>query len=98
MVKKLKHAAYFFDPSIPILAQNPEANFVVAPSDHLILKEEAFLNKIQEGLNFVQEEDVWLTLGIAPTHPNTGYGYIHFDQNSKKQKSICKLAGLVGDM
>lgn len=67
-----------------IAAKDPEANFVVAPADHLILKETAFLQKIKEGLEFVENNEVLLTLGIQPTHPNTGYGYIHFDQNQQK--------------
>lgn len=66
-----------------IAAKDPNANFVVAPADHLILKEAAFLRKIEEGLQFVEEHEVLLTLGIQPSHPNTGYGYIHFDQNQQ---------------
>jgi len=58
---------------------DPNASFVVAPSDHLIIKEEEFLRKIQQGLDFVSENDALLTLGIKPTHPNCGYGYINFD-------------------
>ncbi len=61
------------------------ANIVVAPSDHLIIKEEAFLNKIKDGLDFVQANESLLTLGIKPTHPNTGYGYIHFNQENEKE-------------
>ncbi|MCP4438750.1 MAG: mannose-1-phosphate guanylyltransferase [Aureispira sp.] len=58
---------------------NPEANFVVTPSDHVILKEELFVKKINASLEFVAQKDAILTLGIQPTNPNTGYGYIHFD-------------------
>ncbi len=61
---------------------NPKANFVVAPSDHIILKEEQFVNRIKEGLDFVEKNNALLTLGIQPHHPNTGYGYIHFDKES----------------
>lgn len=57
-------------------ALNPEANLVVAPSDHIILKEEAFVNTLQRGLAFTAGNDALLTLGIAPTRPDTGYGYI----------------------
>ncbi|TRX72016.1 mannose-1-phosphate guanylyltransferase [Carboxylicivirga sp. M1479] len=56
--------------------QNPDANIVVAPSDHLITKEEAFRKVIQDGLDFVSTNDVLLTLGIHPHRPETGYGYI----------------------
>jgi mannose-1-phosphate guanylyltransferase len=65
-----------------ILQRNPNANFVVAPSDHLILKEEAFLTKIKQGLDFVSKNEALLTLGIKPTNPNTGYGYINFDNKT----------------
>ncbi|BDS13942.1 mannose-1-phosphate guanylyltransferase [Aureispira anguillae] len=61
---------------------NPNANFVVAPSDHIILKEEEFIKKIKTGLDFVHQNKALLTLGIQPNNPNTGYGYIHFDPNS----------------
>jgi mannose-1-phosphate guanylyltransferase len=57
-------------------ALNPEANLVVAPSDHIILKEEAFVNTLQRGLAFTAGNDALLTLGITPTRPDTGYGYI----------------------
>lgn len=69
--------------ALKLKALNPNANFVVAPSDHVILKEEAFTQHILEGLNFVQENKVLLTLGIKPHQPNTGYGYIHFDKNAE---------------
>ena len=58
---------------------DPNASFVVAPSDHLILKEAEFLNKIKQGLDFVSSNEALLTLGIRPTHANTGYGYINFE-------------------
>ena len=59
---------------------DPNASFVVAPSDHLILKEEEFLRKIEQGLEFVSQNKALLTLGIRPTNPNTGYGYINFEK------------------
>lgn len=59
-----------------IRALNPNANIVVAPSDHLILKEEEFLSAIEKGLSFVSDTDKLLTLGIKPNRPETGYGYI----------------------
>ena len=53
---------------------------VVAPSDHLILKETEFLEAIQKGLEFVSQSDKLLTLGIKPNRPETGYGYIQIDE------------------
>lgn len=55
---------------------NPKANIVVAPSDHLILKEDVFLTDVQRCLDFVRENDALVTLGIKPSRPETGYGYI----------------------
>lgn len=55
---------------------DPEALMVVAPSDHLILKEEKFLAQVVAGLEFVGSHDALLTLGMVPSRPETGYGYI----------------------
>jgi len=57
-------------------AMNPSATFVIAPSDHVILKEPAFLASIKTALEFASKEEVIVTLGIEPTRPDTGYGYI----------------------
>lgn len=66
--------------SYHIQALNPNANIVVAPSDHLILKEEEFLKAIEKGLKFVSQSDKLLTLGIKPNRPETEYGYIQIDE------------------
>jgi mannose-1-phosphate guanylyltransferase len=62
-----------------IRALNPNANIVVAPSDHLILKEDEFLAAIGKGLDFVGRTNKLLTLGIKPNRPETGYGYIQIE-------------------
>lgn len=59
-----------------IFKNNPKANLIVAPSDHLILREDEFLRVIQEGLEFTSQNDALLTIGIQPSRPETGYGYI----------------------
>lgn len=59
---------------------NPNANIVVAPSDHLILKEEEFLSIIQNAFAFVKQHNTLLTLGIRPSRPETGYGYIQMSE------------------
>jgi len=59
-------------------ALNPEANFVVAPSDALIVNEGLFATNIIKALEFTAENDAMLTLGISPDRPHTGYGYIQF--------------------
>jgi mannose-1-phosphate guanylyltransferase len=48
----------------------------VAPSDHLIVKEKEFLKSVSQGLEFVESNDALLTMGIVPSRPETGYGYI----------------------
>ncbi len=64
-------------------ALDPEANFVIAPSDHIVLKEQAFLEKIQAALHFSATHDALLTLGIQPSRPDTGYGYIQFGEEAE---------------
>ena len=59
-----------------IRACNPDANIVVAPSDHLILKEDMFLEDVKKALDFVRDNRALVTLGIRPSRPETGYGYI----------------------
>lgn len=63
-----------------IQQMNPNAKIVVAPSDHLILNDQMFINTIKNGFDFVGNNDNLLTLGIQPTRPDTGYGYIQFDE------------------
>lgn len=65
--------------SLHIQRLNPDANIIVAPSDHLILKETEFIEALKRGLEFVAESSQLLTLGIKPNRPETGYGYIQID-------------------
>ncbi|MCD4709391.1 MAG: mannose-1-phosphate guanylyltransferase [Bacteroidales bacterium] len=73
-----------------IYQKNPDARIVVAPSDHLIIKEEEFLHSVEQGLEFVASNDALLTLGIVPSRPETGYGYIQSIE--KKVKGYESLA------
>ncbi len=59
-----------------IAALDPKANFVIAPSDHIVLKEQAFQDKISQALKFASQNDALITLGLQPSRPDTGYGYI----------------------
>lgn len=59
-----------------IAAIDPEASMIVTPSDHLITREREFERSIIDGFEFVETHDALLTLGISPTRPETGYGYI----------------------
>ncbi len=66
--------------SLKIKKQNPNALMVVAPSDHWIEDEAAFTRDLQQCFDFCQEKNALMTLGIQPTFPNTGFGYIEFDR------------------
>ncbi|MDL2215408.1 mannose-1-phosphate guanylyltransferase, partial [Dysgonomonas sp. OttesenSCG-928-M03] len=68
---------------------NPNANIIVAPSDHLILLEEEFASILNKALDFVDKNPQLLTLGIKPNRPETGYGYIQIDE--KKVDDINKV-------
>jgi mannose-1-phosphate guanylyltransferase len=57
---------------------NPDAAIVVAPSDHLILDEAAFVSTIEKSLKTASENKCLITLGIKPSRPDTGYGYIQY--------------------
>lgn len=59
-----------------IKARDPQASIVVTPSDHLITREQRFEESIVRGFEFVESHDALLTLGINPSRPETGYGYI----------------------
>jgi len=59
---------------------NEKGSLICAPADHIILDEMAFTKVCLEALSFVNEHKALITLGIKPTHPNTGYGYIQFEQ------------------
>ncbi|HNS47259.1 MAG TPA: mannose-1-phosphate guanylyltransferase, partial [Bacteroidales bacterium] len=61
-----------------IKKRNPHATIVVAPSDHIILKEDSFLDIIQSALAAAEKNPWLITLGIKPHRPDTGYGYIQF--------------------
>ncbi|MBQ9253706.1 MAG: mannose-1-phosphate guanylyltransferase [Bacteroidales bacterium] len=63
-----------------IMSKNPDANIIVAPSDHVILNEKEFIRIVSKALEITKENDVLVTLGIKPSYPNTGYGYIQYDK------------------
>jgi mannose-1-phosphate guanylyltransferase len=67
--------------SLKIQKLNPNAVMVVAPSDHWIEDEAEFAANLQQCFDFCQHENALLTLGIQPTFPNTGFGYIEYDKS-----------------
>jgi mannose-1-phosphate guanylyltransferase len=66
-----------------INAANPNAVMIVAPSDHLVLNTDGYIDVSNKALRFVEKNDALVTLGIVPTRPDTGYGYIQYDEESK---------------
>lgn len=71
-----------------IKKRNAKANVVVTPADHLVLDTQAFQEAIDDSLSFAVETDAIVTLGLKPTRPETGYGYIKADlgySSSRKQ-------------
>lgn len=67
-----------------IKQKNENANLIILPADHLILQENKFLEKVQLAFDIVSENDYLVTLGIKPTRPDTGYGYIQFIEEKNK--------------
>ena len=66
--------------SLKIQKLNPDAVMVVAPSDHWIEDEAEFSRNLQQCFDFCSSENALMTLGIKPTFPNTGFGYIEYDK------------------
>lgn len=69
-----------------IYKSNPEATLIITPSDHLIVNEARFNEIISTAIQVANDKKHLVTLGIAPTRPDTGYGYIEFDKTSNVQK------------
>ena len=75
--------------AMKIHKQNPNAVMVVAPSDHWIEDEAAFISNLQNAFDFSEHSDVLMTLGIKPTFANTGYGYINMTKQVQHLKRKC---------
>jgi len=65
--------------SFKLLKKDPDANLIVAPADHMITEPLEFIKTSKKALDFVDHINAFVTLGIKPTYPNTGYGYIQHD-------------------
>jgi len=74
-----------------INAINNNANVIVAPSDHLIVKEIDFQQTIQKAIQKAESENCLLTIGIKPSRPDTGYGYIQFEDDNNPNEPIKKV-------
>ncbi|MCE2733552.1 MAG: mannose-1-phosphate guanylyltransferase [Cyclobacteriaceae bacterium] len=83
--------------SYKIKKENPDAIIVVSPADHLVLKEAEFREVIIKAANSAEKNDKLITLGIQPTRPETGYGYIQFIESKgfvKKVKTFTEKPAL----
>ncbi len=69
--------------ALHLKAKNPEAVFAMLPSDHVILKEDEFIARLNEAFDYGAKNEAIVTLGIEPTRPDTGYGYINYSENVK---------------
>lgn len=76
-----------------IRSKNEKANIIVSPADHFIQKESEFRKTINQALNFTEKNNAIVTIGIVPTRPDTGYGYIQYDKNSQGEvKKVKRFA------
>ena len=67
-----------------IKRQDPDANIIITPSDQLVVDEASFMRCLETGLSYVAENDVLLAMGVKPTRPEPGYGYIQMGDLSCK--------------
>ena len=73
-----------------IMALNPQAKLMVAPSDHLIINEEKFRQSVISAFEFIDSRDALVTMGIKPSRPETGYGYIQVGEHIEGNFSSVK--------
>ena len=78
--------------SSKIASRYPEANLIIAPSDHIVEDEKEFQRVISKGIDFVSKGNRILTLGMHVTRPETGYGYIQGDKENKIEEEILSVA------
>lgn len=72
-------------------AMDPDADMIVTPSDHLILNENEFCKVIDEGVEFIRKHESLMTIGIKPSRPDTGYGYIQIEGAQSVNNSINRV-------
>ncbi|MFD1315679.1 mannose-1-phosphate guanylyltransferase [Namhaeicola litoreus] len=74
--------------ALKIKSLNKDAVMIVAPSDHHIENEETFASNVITAFKACEENDILMTLGIEPSNPNTGYGYIRFENSKNEIKKV----------
>lgn len=77
--------------SFKLLEQDPSACLIVAPSDHLVTDTKTFEELSLKGLHFAEKNKAFVTLGVEPTYPNTGYGYIQYDTSAQHEDNVFKV-------
>lgn len=91
-IKSMVRRRAGLDKSVPWDDERLNANIVVAPSDHLILQEDKFQDIVRRGFEFISHHDALVTLGMKPTRPETGYGYIQAESDEPiVEGNICKV-------
>jgi len=73
-----------------LLKKNPKAQIIVTPADHIIFNENVFLDVMTNGLEYAKNNDALVTIGLWPTRPETGYGYIQVEKTSC-DNGVCKV-------
>lgn len=77
--------------ALKIKQENQDAVMIVAPSDHWIDDEATFIDNIKTAFTACEKNDMLMTLGIQPTYPNTGYGYIAFENSASEIKKVTQF-------
>lgn len=74
-----------------LIEKNPNATVVVSPSDHLILDETTFIGTVEKCLAVAEQKKTMVTIGINPTRPETGYGYIQINTKESNRLGVFKV-------
>lgn len=77
--------------ALRINSVDPQAIFAVLPSDHVILKEDEYVRKLDQAFGFAAAHEAIVTLGIQPSRPDTGYGYINYTKETAGEDPIHKV-------
>jgi mannose-1-phosphate guanylyltransferase len=74
--------------ALKIAGANENAVMIVAPSDHYIENEKEFVKNVESAFKACQQQDILMTLGIKPSGPNTGFGYIQYESSKEEVKKV----------
>ncbi len=77
--------------ALHLKAINPKSVFAMLPSDHVIMKEDQFSKDIMAAFDYAEQHEAIVTLGIEPTRPDTGYGYINYKNNASDIKKVIEF-------